>query len=80
MHCALVMHMAMHTETDLVGSSEVCRILDCNPSTVGRWVKSGHLRYAHKLPGRNGAYLFHRADVDKFAADRAATEQSEASA
>lgn len=75
MHCALVFNMAMHTDTELIGSSEVCRILQINPSTVGRWVESGRLTPAHKLPGRNGAYLFHRADIDAIAAERA-TEAS----
>ena len=71
MHCAIVCNMAMHSEPDLIGSSEVCRILDINPSTVGRWVDAGRLTPAHKLPGKNGAYLFHRADIAKLAAQRA---------
>lgn len=54
----------MATHTDLIGSAEVCRILDVHQSTIGRWVASGRLRPAHKLPGRNGARLFARADVD----------------
>lgn len=62
MHCAMVCHMATHT--DLIGSAEVCRILDVHQSTIGRWVTSGRLRTAHKLPGRNGARLFERADVE----------------
>lgn len=71
MHCAMVSGMATHTDSELVGSSEVCRILTINPSTVGRWVESGRLKPAHKLPGKNGAYLFNRRDIEQLAAERA---------
>lgn len=74
MHCATVMHMATSTPQppqDLVGTAEVCRLLEVNPATVGRWAASKKLPPAHKLPGKNGAYLFHRADVEKLAAEKA---------
>lgn len=75
--------MAMHND-ELVGSAEVCRTLEINPSTVSRWVEAGRLTPAHKLPGRNGAYLFRRADIDTLVAERAeaakAAATSEASA
>lgn len=74
MHCATVMHMAdatPQTPTDLVGTAEVCRLLRCNPASVSRWVASGALTAAHKLPGKNGAFLFTRAEVDRFAAEKA---------
>ena len=57
--------------TDLIGTAEVCRLLECNPATVGRWAASGKLPAAHKLPGKNGAFLFRRADVEKLAAEKA---------
>lgn len=74
LHCVNVLHMANRTPQpaqDLIGTAEICRLLQCNPATVGRWVASGKLTPAHKLPGKNGAFLFTRADIEKFAADRA---------
>jgi excisionase family DNA binding protein len=56
---------------DLIGSAEVARLLKINQVTVARWVASGQLTPAHKLPGKNGAYLFNRADVDQLISDRA---------
>lgn len=64
MHCAMVIGMATHTDPDLIGSAEVCRILNCHQATVGRWVEGGRLTPVHKFPGKNGAYLFRRAEVE----------------
>lgn len=61
----------METGTTLIGSSESCRILNVHPATLSRWVGSGTLTPAHKLPGKNGAYLFNRADIEKLAAAKA---------
>jgi len=61
------------TTTDLIGSKEACRVLgDVNRSTLIRWVRDGLLTPATKLDGTNGAYLFHRADVERLARERAA--------
>jgi hypothetical protein len=43
-----------------------------DPSSVSRFVALGLLRPALRLPGKNGAFLFHRADVERLAAQRAA--------
>lgn len=56
---------------DLIGSTEACRILNVDKATLSRWATTGILNSAHKLPGRNGAYLFHRADIETLAAERA---------
>ena len=49
---------------DLVGSAEAERILGgINRTTLMRWVAEGRLPLAYKIPGKNGAALFHRADV-----------------
>lgn len=61
----------MPTQDALVGAADACRILNVHNSTLGRWIKEGRLTPAHKLPGKNGAYVFHRADVHKLAAERA---------
>jgi excisionase family DNA binding protein len=55
---------------DLIGSTEACRILNIDKATLTRWVTSGQLNPAHKLPGKNGAYLFHRATIQNLAAQR----------
>lgn len=70
MHCAMVLHMAMHSPTDLVGTAEICRTLEVNPATVSRWVKAKKLHPVHRLPGKNGALLFTRAEVDRFVSER----------
>ena len=56
---------------DLIGSAEACRILRIHPATLTRWAAAGTLKPAHKLPGKNGAYLFRRADVEALVAERA---------
>jgi predicted site-specific integrase-resolvase len=75
MYCAMVCRMATHTDPDLIGSAEVCRLLHKNQATIGRWVTSGRLTPVHKLPGKNGAYLFNRTDIEQLR-----TELTEASA
>ena len=59
----------------LIGSAEACRILEVHPATLLRWIDGGKISPAHKLPGKNGAYLFNRGDIEKLA-----TERTEASA
>lgn len=78
MHCAMVSHMPSHSDSppEFIGSAEVARLLRINQVTVSRWVTSGDLVPAHKLPGKNGAYLFNRADVDRLVAKREHTEQA----
>lgn len=34
------------------------------PSTISKYVNTGKLTPSRKLPGRTGAYLFHRSDVE----------------
>lgn len=60
---ATVVGMAT-TDPDLIGSAEVCRILNRHQATIGRWVENGRLTPVHKFPGKNGAYLFHRAEIE----------------
>lgn len=69
MHCAMLSHMA--SGSDLIGSTESCRILLIDKATLTRWVADEKITAAHKLPGKNGAYLFNRADVERLAAERA---------
>ncbi len=66
-------HMPKFEQDDLVTSADAARILGVHVATVARRVASGSLRPALKLPGETGAYLFARADVERLAADRAAS-------
>lgn len=64
----------MHTATssDEVTTREALAILGLtDPSTVSRYVALGTLVPSRKLPGRTGAFLFRRSDVEEFAARRA---------
>jgi predicted site-specific integrase-resolvase len=54
----------------LIGSTESCRILNVDKTTLARWAAMGRIGIAHKLPGRNGAYLFRRGDIRALAAQR----------
>lgn len=58
---------------DLIGTSEALVILGlASPASVTHFVAEGKLKPAHKLPGKNGAYLFDRSAVEALAAERAA--------
>lgn len=62
----------MASRLDLIGSTEACRILGIERSTLVRWVQMKWLKPASKLPGPNGAYLYRRAEIERLAAQRAA--------
>jgi len=53
-------------------------MLDVATSTLTRWVADGRLSAALKMPGRNGAFLFHRDDVEALAAARTNVEAATA--
>lgn len=59
--------------SDLIGSTEAARTINVDKTTLTRWVADGRIATAHKLPGRNGAYLFHRGEVDRVAKEYAAS-------
>jgi hypothetical protein len=59
--------------TDEIPTRDALDILGyTNPSTITRYVQSGKLTPSRKLPGKNGAYLFWRADVQRLADQQAA--------
>lgn len=57
----------MPDTTEQIGSREACQILSIDKSTLSRWVAAGRLTPLVKLPGRNGAMLFGRSDVEALA-------------
>lgn len=62
--------------TDEITAREALKILGyTNPSTIVRYVQGGKLAPSRKLPGKNGAYLFWRSDVQRLAGDQAAERE-----
>ncbi len=56
----------------VVNTGEACGMLGgVNRSTLKRWVDEGKITPLRKLPGWTGGYLFDRAEVERFAAERA---------
>jgi excisionase family DNA binding protein len=54
----------MANTNDLISSIEAAELLGVGRSTLTRWVQSGRLTEAMKLPGDTGARLFRRTDVE----------------
>ena len=48
----------------LLTSAEACDQLAIDRSTLSRWVTTGRMTCAMKLPGKRGAYLFTQAQID----------------
>lgn len=56
---------------DEVTTGEALAILKlASPASITRAVKEGRLRASRKLPGKTGAYLFLRSDIEAFKAAR----------
>lgn len=58
-------------EPALVSTSEAADLLQTTVATINRWAASGKLPVAMKLPGRTGAHLFRREDVEALKAGAA---------
>jgi hypothetical protein len=71
LHCALHCVTITAVNDDMIGSKESCTILGIDKATLSRWVAAGHITPVHKLPGRNGAYLFTRQSIQALATERA---------
>lgn len=56
---------------DAITTAEVAALLGVDRRTVHRMVAAGTLSPTLKLPGRTGALLFARADVEALAVERA---------
>jgi hypothetical protein len=66
------------TKPDHITSGDACRILRVNATTLAKWARDGAIP-STKLPGRNGAFVYKRADIERFADARAAARQENAS-
>lgn len=62
------------TGDELLTATQVGSMIDRSSRTVIRMAVAGDLPVAAKLPGRNGAHLFRRDDVDKLAQKLAARD------
>lgn len=69
----------MPEPTDLLATVEAAKIIGVERSVLSRWVAFGRIAVAHQLPGRNGAMLFDRSEVDRVAAEYAAERRSASS-
>jgi len=56
----------------LITSADACETLNIDRSTLSRWVASGRISPATKLPGIRGPFLFTRAEVERVKAAVAA--------
>lgn len=56
----------------LIPSADACELLSVDRSTLTRWVASGRIKPAGKVPGKRGGYLFAVAEVERVNAERKA--------
>ena len=56
--------------TDLITANQAAAAVGVNRRTIMRWVETGRLSVALKLPGDTGATLFHRTEGDRLADER----------
>lgn len=56
---------------ELITTAQAGRLIGKSARTVIRLGESGALPIAHKLPGPNGAFLFHLTDVEALVRERA---------
>ncbi|WP_032363994.1 helix-turn-helix domain-containing protein [Rhodococcoides fascians] len=54
----------MPNPDELIGSSEAASIIGVSRATLTRWVQSGRIEPAKKLPGLTGAALFDRDEIE----------------
>lgn len=64
--------MAQTPLPDLLTSAAVCEELHIDRSTLSRWVASGRIAPATKLPGIRGAFLFTADEIERLKTEDAA--------
>lgn len=68
------------THPALLTATEAGALLGMSSSTVRRRTEAGELPTIRRLPGPNGAWLYDRAVVLRYAAELAGLEQAKAAA
>lgn len=48
-----------------LGTVEACERIGIDRSTMTRWVQSGRIKFAQRMPGPKGVYLFDPAEVER---------------
>lgn len=61
---------------EYITAAEAADLLGVDRRSVVRFIDNGDLTALDKLPGRTGAYLFNREDVERFAESRSKTNAS----
>jgi hypothetical protein len=62
----------VHKGEALITTQQAAQILGWNVATVNKQAKAGRLPVALKVPGRTGANLFRRDEIERLATERAA--------
>ena len=57
---------------ELMDTRQVAKAAHVTVPTVTRWVADGNLKPAHKGEGLRGAYVFDKAEVERWLAERIA--------
>lgn len=65
------------SQAQLVTSAEVCTALSIDRSTLTRWVASGRIQSAMKMPGKRGAFLFAPTEVERVKRELAGGQTTE---
>ncbi|SDF98493.1 DNA binding domain-containing protein, excisionase family [Cellulosimicrobium cellulans] len=61
---------------EYITAAEAADLLGVDRRSVVRFIDNGDLTALDKLPGRTGAYLFNREDVERFAEARSKANAS----
>ena len=69
--CAIGHTASVTNSEDLISSAEAAQILGVHRATFNRRVVAGLIIPAVSIPGPTGARLFHRSDIEAFAAETA---------
>lgn len=58
------------TDVELIGAGQAAHLLGISRNTLTRRIEDGTIPTLGKLPGKNGALVFRRSDVERLAAEQ----------
>lgn len=64
--------VSLMPNTDLLSIEQAAELLHISPRAVRHRITAGTLVPAHKMPGRTGAYLIARSEIERVLAGEAA--------
>lgn len=50
---------------DLIGTAQAAEVIGVDRSTLSHWIAKGRISPVQKLPGKTGALLFARSEVER---------------